>query len=159
MVARIGAIGSVSLVVVLGIVLGKPEDELFAWPMVLIPLSAIVLICSAIGAKEAFMWVCSKTLPLKNVTNKKIAKWWKESASLEEPIRAVKESKTNAKKLMERATDFTEEFAGRAVAAWRRVKHWEKSEAEAREARRRKMFAAVEEELATDAFQNLTRPE
>jgi len=159
MVARIGAVGSVSLVTVLGIVLGKPEDELFAWPMVLIPLCAVVLICSAIGAKEAFMSVCTKAIPVRNVKNKKVDKLWVESASLDDPIEEVKDRKAKGEQLIKRASSFAEEFAGRVVEAWRRVKRWEESEAAAQEASKRKMLAAVEEELAANAFKNLTRPD
>lgn len=159
MVARIGAIGSVSLVFVLGIVLGKPEDAFFAWPMVLIPLGAIVLICSAIGAKEGFVRVCTKALPVKEVKNEKLTELWKEYAELEKPIRELKERKAMGQKLMERASSFTEEFAGRVIEVWRQVKHWEETEAASRKASGRQMLAAVEEKLATEEFKNLTRPE
>jgi len=159
MVARVGALGSVSLVLVLGIVLGKPEDAFFAWPMVLMPLGAIVLICSAIGAKEGFVRVCTKAFPVKEVKNEKIADLWKEYAELEKPIRKLKERKAMGQKLLERATSFTEEFAGRVVEVWRRVKHWEEIEAASRKASGRQMLASVEEKVAAEEFKNFVRPE
>lgn len=120
-VIRGGMMALVGFVLSLGIGLGvnhSAKGQWLDWPMLFVPLVAIVLLVAAFGGKVFFVHVGQLLFPTKPGKPAKLFDLAEEQEATLSLLRPLRVRHSNAERLAKRAIDVCDEFAGLTASLW-----------------------------------------